>query len=89
MTGWLMNDKFKDFEGIGHGLIEVLPQQLTRGTEENHEIRRSGFPVSQQSFEPSTSGAGVKSCTVTSACGFKNYAIMQIFRIVYCFTIYL
>lgn len=79
----------KDLEGIGHGLIEVLPQKLAGGTEENHEIRQSEFPVSQPSFETNTSGVRVKSGAVTLACGFKKYTIIQIMRIVYCFKIYL
>jgi hypothetical protein len=32
----------KDLEGTGHGIIEVLPQNLPGDTDENHGIPQSG-----------------------------------------------
>jgi hypothetical protein len=46
----------RGLEGIGHGVIEVLPQKLAGGTKKNHEIRQSEFPVFKPSFEMNTSG---------------------------------
>jgi hypothetical protein len=38
-------------EGIGHGLIEVLSQNFSGGTEENDEIFEAGYPEVRSRFE--------------------------------------
>jgi hypothetical protein len=45
----------KDLEGNGPGVIQILSQHLSGGTEENHEIPISGYAVSCTKFKPSTS----------------------------------
>jgi hypothetical protein len=46
---------WKGVGGNSRRLIEVLPQNLPGGTEENHEKPQSWYPVSQLTFELSTS----------------------------------
>jgi hypothetical protein len=45
----------KDFEGSIRALLEVLSRNLPGGTDENHETRHSGNPVSRQRSESSIS----------------------------------
>jgi hypothetical protein len=42
-------------EGSSHGLLEVLYQNLPKGTGENHENLQSGLPFSFLRFKMSTS----------------------------------
>jgi hypothetical protein len=49
--------------------IEVLPRNLSGGTEGNHVERRSGESVSRPSFGPGISRVQVESFTLASSLG--------------------
>jgi hypothetical protein len=79
----------KELEGIGYGLIEVLPQKLagrTEDSQQNLSVRISGVPAELRTEHFRST---YQERAVTLACGFKKYDVIQILRIAYCFTIYL
>jgi hypothetical protein len=69
-----MND---ELEGSCCCLAEVLSQNLSVGTDTNHEKHHSGQPVPRPQSEPSISRIWVGRVTATPTCSYERYYIVS------------